>query len=296
MSLAQRVKDVVNALASSPSFWGAAPRAAKAVKRRARRARHRARLRSGDVDFVTLDELAVWTRALRARLPSRIDVVIGIPRSGLIPASMIATSLGCPLTTPDLFAEGRFWTSRLLEPPSPDSIRSILLVDDSIDRGSSLEAARRRIEAADGDHRITTLAVVAHHPDAQRLVDLHHCVLPHPTLFEWNLMHAKTMTTLSASLRGVLDRPDGVPRYTIDRVLAEGSEADRDATVAWLHERGVRYETLVMLAGRSEREVLGASRPDLHFEGSLEKAHEIFEATGIPTLSFEAMELVGSLR
>jgi hypoxanthine phosphoribosyltransferase len=296
MTLVQHVKAAVNALAASSSAWGAVPRAAKSMKRKARRARHRSRVRSGDVDFVTLDELAVWTRELRGRLPGAIDVVVGVPRSGMIPASMIATGLGLPLTTPDLFAEGRCWTSRLLEPPAKGSLRSILLVDDSVDRGSSLEAARRQIEAAGEDLRITTLAVVAHRPNAAEIVDLHHCVLPHPTLFEWNLMHAKTMTTLSASLRGVLDRPDGVPQYLIDWVLAEGSEADRDETVAWLRERGVRYETLVMLDGRSAQDVLADRGPDLHFEGPLPKAREIVAATGIPTLSFEAMELVGSLR
>jgi hypoxanthine phosphoribosyltransferase len=296
VSVVQRAKDVVNAWAASPSAWSALPRAAKRLKRGARRRRYRARLRSGDVDFVTLDELAVWTRALRARVPTSIDAVVGIPRSGMIPASMLATTLGCPLGTPDLFGEGRLWTSRLLEPPDPGALRSILLVDDSVDRGTTLDAARRAIEGAAPDARITTLAVVAHRPSAIDLVDLHYCMLPHPTLFEWNLMHAKAMTTLSASLEGVLDQPGGVPRYAIDWVLAPGPPARREATAAWLRDRGVRYGTLVLLDGRSEADVLAEHRPDLHFEGALPKARRIAEVTGIPTLSFEAMELVGSLR
>jgi hypoxanthine phosphoribosyltransferase len=297
VSLNRRIKDVVNAFAASHSEWvSALPRALKSAKRNGRRSRQRARLRSGDVDFVTLDELAIWTREFVGQLTEDYDAVIGIPRSGLIVASIVATKLGRPLTTPELYREGRFWTSRLLAPPDPAGLRSVLLIDDSVDHGSTIEAAKARIEGENQQVRITTAALIAHRPAARELVDLHHCVLPHPTIFEWNLMHAKAATDLSMSLEGVLDRRDGIPAYAIDAVLARGRESERAAAAAWLRSRGVRYDELVMLEGRSRAEVVAGRRPDLHIEGSLAEATAIWRASGVPTISLHAMELVGSLR
>lgn len=297
MSLVRRIKNWVNGLAESPSpVVNAIPRAAKGIKRTARRERYRAKLRSGDVDFVTIDELAVWTREFAEHLPETYDLVIGVPRSGMFVASIIATKLGRPLTTPDLFRENRWWSSRLLESPDPSDVRSILLVDDSVDRGSSLEAAKAIVAERPGPLRITTAAVIAHRPEASGLVDLHYRIVPHPTIFEWNLMHAKVMTCLSASLEGVLDRPTRVPAYSVDKVLAAADESAREQTEALLSERGVVYDELIMMAGRDKVEVLTSAPPDLHLEGPLAEAQRIASATGIPTISLDEMQLVGSLR
>jgi hypoxanthine phosphoribosyltransferase len=297
VSFVRRIKDIVNALAESPlSVVNSIPRAAKGMKRAGRRRRYRTKLKKGDVDFVTLDELAVWTRDFVEHLPQDYDLVVGIPRSGMLVASIIATKLGRPLTTPDLFIEGRWWSSRLLESPEPNDVRSILLVDDSVDRGDSLEAAKAIVAQCPRPTRITTAALIAHRPEASGLVDLHYRVVPHPAIFEWNLMHAKVMTRLSASLEGVLDRPGRIPMYSIDCVLASGSEANRGETEAFLRKHRVLYDELVMRDGRSKIEILASAPPDLHLEGTLVEAQQIASATGIPTISLDEMQLLGSLR
>jgi adenine/guanine phosphoribosyltransferase-like PRPP-binding protein len=297
VSLIRRLKDKFNALADSPSkLLSTLPRAAKGVKRSVRRERYRTKLRSGDVDFVTIDELAVWTREFVDQLPETYDLVVGIPRSGMLVASIIATKLGRPLSTPDLFLEDRWWSSRLLESPDPSEVHSILLVDDSIDRGSSLEAAKAILARRERPTRITTAALIAHRRDASGMVDLHHRVIAHPVIFEWNLMHAKVMTRLSANLEGVLDRPGRIPSYSIDVVLASGDESNRQRAEAFLLAQGVRFGELVMMSGRDKVDVLEAARSDIHLEGPLEEAQRIASATGIPTISLDEMELAGSLR
>ena len=297
MSFRRRIHDLVSTLAASPvSVVNALPRAAKGLKRGARRARYRAKLRGGDVDFVTLDELAVWTREFVENFPESYDLVIGVPRSGMLVASIVATKLGRPLTTPDLFAEGRWWSSRLLEPTASTDIRSVLLVDDSVDRGSSIEAAMKVIELKARSLRVTTAALIAHRPNATDLVDLHHRIIPHPAIFEWNLMHAKVMSRLSASLEGVLDRSGRVPVYSIDLVLAAGNEGACARTEAFLKERGVLYDELIMRAGREKSELLRLAPSDLHLEGPIAEARKIFSSTGIPTICMDEMQLVGSLR
>lgn len=297
MSLIKRFKEIVNALAESPNaILNALPRAAKGIKRGVRRERYRARLRSGDVDFVTIDELAVWTREFVERLPETYDLVIGVPRSGMFVASIIATKLGRPLTTPDLFLEGRWWASRLLESPDPSNVHSVLLVDDSVDRGSSIEAAKEIVARCPRPTRITTAAVIAHRPDASRLVDLYGQIIPHPVIFEWNLMHAKVMTRLSASFEGVLDRPGRIPAYPIDVVLSSADESERERIEAALLDHEVLYDELILMTGKDKVDVLASNPPDLHLEATLEEAQRISSATGIPTISLDEMQIVGSLR
>jgi adenine/guanine phosphoribosyltransferase-like PRPP-binding protein len=288
---------MVNELASSRvSAVSVLPKMAKALKRNARRQRYRARLRSGDVDLVALDELAVWTRDWIDSFPEHYDLVVGVPRSGMLVASIIACKLGCPLTTPRLYRENHWWSSRLLPSLAPDAVRSILLVDDSIDRGTSMANAKALVETVPGDTRITTAALIAQRKEAVEMVDLHHRFLEHPTLFEWNLMHAKPMTYLSVSLEGILDKPGRRPAYEIDLIIAQGSKGDRAQKEAWLHERGIRYRELALLGAQTKSELLASKCPDMHFEASVAEAKVVWESTKIPTLSFDAMELIGSLR
>jgi hypothetical protein len=54
-----------------------------------------------NIEFITFQQLTEWTIEWTKRLPQDYDVIVGIPRSGLIVASIIACRLGKPLTTPD---------------------------------------------------------------------------------------------------------------------------------------------------------------------------------------------------
>ena len=64
--------------------------------------------------FVSFEDVVVWTRELTRKIPNEFDVIIGIPRSGLLVANLIALKFGRPLSTPELFVEGKFWLSRAI--------------------------------------------------------------------------------------------------------------------------------------------------------------------------------------
>ena len=52
---------------------------------------------------VSYEQAAAYTKLLTKEIPNEFDLVIGVPRSGLFIASIIATKFARPLSTPDLF-------------------------------------------------------------------------------------------------------------------------------------------------------------------------------------------------
>lgn len=61
--------------------------------------------------FITVGELVMWANEWLKSFPTTYDLIVGIPRSGLLVASIIGLKLGKPLTTPELFSLDRYWIS-----------------------------------------------------------------------------------------------------------------------------------------------------------------------------------------
>ena len=89
-------------------------------------------------------------KAWASRLPRDVDLVVGIPRSGLLAASMLSLHLNVPLTDLDGFLEDRLLAAgeRLNGVDTADP-RRVLVVDDSVLTGSAMTEARERVASAD---------------------------------------------------------------------------------------------------------------------------------------------------
>ena len=61
--------------------------------------------------FVTVDDATAWTYEWVQTFPRQYDLIIGVPRSGMLVASIIALRLGKGLATPELLTRGEFWHS-----------------------------------------------------------------------------------------------------------------------------------------------------------------------------------------
>lgn len=89
------------------------------------------------------------------------DLVVGVGRGGVVPASLLAYKLGTGLAVVDINYrdddnQPRHDAPVLLRPPSiPDGVRTILLVDDVSVTGKTLDAAR---DLFDG-YAVTTLVM-----------------------------------------------------------------------------------------------------------------------------------------
>jgi uncharacterized HAD superfamily protein len=192
-----------------------------------------------------------------------IRCVVGVPRSGMVPAAMLAIQMGVPLGMAGTGVAGggaRIGGDTKL----PD--HGILLVDDSILTGQSMrEAKAALVDQGVPEHAIQTLAVFAY-PGAEDMVDFYSFVLPAPRIFEWNLFNSDLARNVMFDLDGVMcfdpevfdddgdeyaaairtATPRFLPRRPVHSIVTNRIERWRRETEEWLALHGVAYGDLVM--------------------------------------------------
>jgi orotate phosphoribosyltransferase len=279
--------------------------------------------------FVTVDQASIWTMEWIKTFPARYDLIVGVPRSGMLIASIIALKLGKGLTTPELLRQGEYWHSSFNRGNLPiGDVRSALLVDDSMDTGRAMSRAMDVIRPVSRDFSVTKGALIVRQ-EARSMVDLHHKVVAPPRVFEWNILHRKIASywghgRLAVDMDGVLcaDCPPGVdddeelyvnwlrnarpyliPAFEIDAIVTSRLEKYRAQTERWLAEHNVRYRTLYMwdVPTKSERQgrfarhkidVLLRMKPDMYWESTWAQSQKIWQETKIPTLCIDEMALL----
>lgn len=223
------------------------------------------------------------------RLPCDIDLVVGIPRSGLLAANLFSLITNIPLTDLDSFIEGRIYTSGTtkrhagLERGIAD-MRRILILDDSISGGNAMRAARQRLDEA-GIRERTSAEIIfgavygieVSHPEADFVFER----VKQPRIFQWNFMHHVMLEKSCVDIDGVLcldpteqqnDDGEAYQQFLSEALPLHGSsrrigwlvtsrlEKYRHLTEAWLKAHGIEYGQLVMLdlPSAAERRRLGA--------------------------------------
>jgi adenine/guanine phosphoribosyltransferase-like PRPP-binding protein len=218
------------------------------------------------------------------RLPNDIDLVVGIPRSGLLAANMFSLISNIQITDIDSFLEGRLLSSGISKRTDRlnrnfSEMRRVLVLDDSIHTGAAMSKARARIAASGLEKNVLFAAVYGdkkEHPE----VDLVFEQVKQPRCFQWNFMHHAQLAKACVDIDGVLcadptdqENDDGeayrrflneaVPLYTTSRrigwLVTSRLEKYRDLTEAWLSRQGIEYDKLVMLdlPSKEERQRLG---------------------------------------
>jgi orotate phosphoribosyltransferase len=234
-------------------------------------------------DFLTVGTNLMHFRSVAAlnesisrwanRLPRDIEIVVGIPRSGLLAASLLALHRNLPITDVEGLLAGRVLqlgpryngkpVEELLQQPT-----NVLVLDDSVLSGSQLRHLRERIDRARLPHRIQYAAVYAA-PGAEPLVDFHAEIVPLPRCFEWNLMHNRPVLSRTCmDIDGVLCRDptpeendDGEnylrflstaealhrPTHRVGWLVTSRLEKYRVQTEGWLAAHGIEYGELLMM-------------------------------------------------
>lgn len=264
------------------------------------------------------------------RLPKDIDLVVGIPRSGILAANLFCLITNIPMTDLDRFIEGQVYSSgisgkrRTALDRDLSKMRRILILDDSIRSGKAMREARDRLEAAGLGGNVMLGAIFgtkADHAEADFVFE----VVPDPRLFQWNLMHHVFLEKSCVDIDGVLcidptreENDDGpayrkflveaaplhVPTRRIGTLVTSRLAKYRDLTEAWLARQGIEYDALVMLdlPSKEERQRLGVHgsfkgevyrKSDARFfiESEPAQAEVIARISGKPALCIETHQV-----
>ena len=260
------------------------------------------------------------------RLPRDIDLVVGVPRSGILAATLVSLTANIPMTDLDSFLAGRIYTSGITKrwaglDRQTSEMRKILVIDDSIIGGTAMRDAREKIAAAGmkGDFIFAAVfGLSLQHEETDIVLD----VVPHPRMFQWNFMHHMFLEQCCVDIDGVLcldpteEENDDGPAY--EKFLSEARpllgptrkigwlvtsrlEKYRKLTEAWLDKHEIKYDHLIMLdlPSKAERQRLGAhgsfkadfyrkSNAILFIESEHEQALKIAKLSGKPVLCVES--------
>lgn len=201
------------------------------------------------------------------RIPA-VDMVVGIPRSGMIPAYMIGLykQLGVLDLAGFIAGNAVDHGSRQLasQVSTAGQAQSILLVDDSLYSGSSMHKAIARIREAGYQGKITTCAAVIE-PSQKQAVDVYFRIMQCPRCFEWNALHHSLLANACVDLDGVLcvdptpEENDDGPRYRsflanaalrirpsgrIGHIVSARLEKYRGLTEQWLAANHIEFGKL----------------------------------------------------
>lgn len=240
--------------------------------------------------------LADMARLIRANIHSipRVDCVVGIPRSGMIAASMIAT-----LTNQKLLSVSQLGSCQY---------KSILLVDDSVADGATMCEMFHRVRAWHPEANITTLAVFVK-PNSP-LPEMYFETVPGPRVFEWNWHRSKYLGVAILDIDGVIStetlpghREKGVLLYRPARnplALATGRrEYEREETTRWLRRHDIEYGRLFMtdvpayvqggkMARATKVKACEIAKPRWFVESNIHQAEYIRANTGLPVLCVDS--------
>ena len=157
------------------------PKALRLARKLARRSRH------SKLEPVYNDAAVAMVEKWSRTIPNKFDLIVGIPRSGLFLASVLALKWGRPLSTPDDLVRGIIWQSSSVPQIQVSDIHSLLLVDDTIHKGTMLETVKKQISdyRKDLEVQVATLFVSGGRTD---LADYYVQLKEKPDILEWNLL------------------------------------------------------------------------------------------------------------
>lgn len=271
-----------------------------------------------DLNQVILKRLSI--------LPRDIDLIVGIPRSGMFPANLLALYLNLPVTDLGSFLNGHIYKAgergQFID---IKQFKKILIIDDSIASGSAMLKCKEEVRPLEKTYDIKYGAVYVI-PGQEHLVDYAFDIVPLPRYFQWNILNHSILQKACVDIDGVLcvdptpeQNDDGeryvdfllhakplyIPGAKIGTLVTSRLEKYRKETEAWLEKNRIKYNKLVMLdlpnkearqkanchASHKAKEYEAGSYV-LFIESSLSQAVEINQLTRKPVLCTENFEMI----
>lgn len=240
--------------------------------------------------YVTLNDLSETIRRNIWKIPRDFDFIIGIPRSGMICASIISSYLNLPLIDIDGFLNGLAPTGGLRLSHFTNNHKNtnkVLVIDDTVSSGRAMNEVKDKLN--NKFYLEFTYMCVYLEGWGGESVDIYLDDLRGYTnnftelvYYEWNIFqhNEQFMGSCLYDMDGVLcvEPPDErneeeyikyiqnappliIPRTTIGGIMTYRLVKNREITEKWLDDNGVRYNNLMMFNAQSweERNASGIS-------------------------------------
>lgn len=201
-------------------------------------------------------------------IPRDFDLIVGVPRSGMLPANLLSLYLNRPYTDIHSFLNGHIYNAGARRQFFENSeFKKILVVDDSIASGGAMKECKETLSHLSSKFNIKYCAIYLI-PGKEKLVDYFFELVPFPRYFQWNILNHTTLEKACFDIDGVLctdplpeQNDDGekyidfilnapplfIPGSKIGTIVTSRLEKYRKETETWLRANNIKYNDLVML-------------------------------------------------
>lgn len=221
------------------------------------------------MNFRSINQMDQVIRNRLHIIPRDIDCVIGIPRSGMLPATIIALYLNKPLLSIEELKKEKekqntFTTRIRFE--TDKKIKKALVLDDSCNTGLAMGKAKKYLSQFEETEFI--YGAIYATAQATKFVDIYFDICEQPRVFEWNIMDHGFLCNAFLDLDGVLcwdptdeQNDDGeryldflrtatpkfLPENRIGGIVTSRLEKYRKETEEWLEKHNIKYDKLYMM-------------------------------------------------
>ena len=212
-----------------------------------------------------------------SKIPNDIDLVIGIPRSGMIPAYMIGLMLSKQVCSLYEFLSEDFKVKSTYRVKFLAEVKNVLIVDDSINEGRASEESKKLIMDAklNEKYNIKYMAIYYRDESYKKHIDIALQQVSSPRVFQWNYLNHIFLEDAAYDIDGVLcqdptneENDDGgkykhfilnakplyIPQYKIPYIITSRLSKYEKETREWLSKNNVKYDHLIMLSGYTAEE------------------------------------------
>jgi hypothetical protein len=267
------------------------------------------------MNWRNLDDMARLCRANVHQLRAlNAGCIVGVPRSGMLPATMFATALSLPLADLRTYLSGSAWVWKRRTVDAAVFSR-VILMDDATAMLRTLPAA---VEACRRPG-VTVLPCACYAtPEASHALAWRGEIAAKPRLFEWNIWRSKTLADAILDIDGVLCAdptreqkssdaayrefvlsavPRHIPTNPVGALATGRHERWRAETEQWLAANGVQYGALHMWSGAGDHadhktRVYIKSKSTLFIESSEKQSTVIASKSGKPVLCTKTMRML----
>lgn len=228
--------------------------------------------------YISINDLTNTIRTNLWKVPHDIDFIIGVPRSGMIAASIIASYLNIPLMDVNSFVNNlEPWGGVRLQFFNKNHIKSnkVLVVDDTLYAGTAMKRTKKILQSTDRYNQYHFIYSAIYYEgwaenevdfyfeDVRKYVDNKINIV----MYEWNLFqhYSHFMDKIIFDMDGVfcLDPPDEIykdeyikyiknaiplfiPKNKIGCIVTYRLNEYRNITEKWLNDNCIQYGELVM--------------------------------------------------